>query len=422
MFYYTLNSRQCWKGVIILSAGAFVLWNYWLLSRNEDVPDDDETSRSEINRLNIPRNKHDGDNHNQVSPGVVTQLTNHNVQRQLEKANTLVTTIKPNIEMNNSYPRYEDKQRGIIVYGRIQSKFKYAVFSSTMHNKESLNYMFDLPLTTLAWERIGFKSLVILVADNMDVMTNKKVLYIMSTLFQLQAVVVVMQSHKNFAVMISQVSRLFVPYLVDSRCIDDMTSWEDTYVVTSDADLWPLDKNIYIFPDNNTDVLCLNAHCCGDFLHHERSYSMIPIGNIGMRIRTWRSVTRRRGFVPLGVDGMITYFSREFGTVATSAIEKGENLGWFMDQQMISILISDWSRRENRASRVNYVRRDVGRDRIDRSAWRPYTIDGAVDAHILESGYQPITWHRLEALLVLMYDTPLFTWCTQYARTFMALS
>ncbi|KAK2167863.1 hypothetical protein LSH36_23g09011 [Paralvinella palmiformis] len=410
-----ITKRQKWMLLIILISGGFALFNYFMFMR-EDKPRFDKIRGNEYERIQ--------------HINTATQKTSQNVQKQRNNETenkpgfVQMTTTPRNGHANSSglYPRCEIPDSGITIYGKIRTGHNYSVFSSTLHNEDSLHYLFELPLTALAWQRIGFGSIVLLVMDVARIANSQKVEYVLSTLFSLQAVVVILRSHHNYAVMISQVARLFVPYLIGSRCVDDATSWEDTYLVTSDADLWPLDREAYALPDNRTAILCLNAFCCGQFQHNGRSYSMMPMGNIGMRVGTWRSVARRRGFVPVSVPEMITYLSREFVEQATSAIQKGDNVGWFMDQRMISVLIAEWARRGDNAQRVKYVRRDVGRDRMDRTAWRPITLYQMVDAHILESAYKPPIWHRLEALLVLMYDQPLFEWCKKYATTFLSLT
>jgi len=63
-------------------------------------------------------------------------------------------------------------------------------------------------------------------------------------------------------------------------------------MVTSDADIWPIYGDAYRLPTER-DVLSLNSDCCGAFSHRNVAYRMLPMANVGMRIRTWRRVTRR---------------------------------------------------------------------------------------------------------------------------------
>jgi len=67
---------------------------------------------------------------------------------------------------------------------------------------------------------------------------------------------------------------------------------DNLYVVTSDADLWPISSSAYDLADG-VDVLSLNAFCCGMFKRRDNVYQMIPIANIGARAHTWRNITHR---------------------------------------------------------------------------------------------------------------------------------
>jgi len=48
--------------------------------------------------------------------------------------------------------------------------------------------------------------------------------------------------------------------------------------------------------------------------------------------------------------------------VAVHEVHKGENVGWYLDQRLISILVSDWIKQHGR-SRVKLVPRDTDTDR-----------------------------------------------------------
>jgi len=67
---------------------------------------------------------------------------------------------------------------------------------------------------------------------------------------------------------------------------------EDLYLVTSDADLWPISNSTYDLPDG-VEVLSLNSYCCGKFKHGTQMYQMMPMANIGARLATWQRLTYR---------------------------------------------------------------------------------------------------------------------------------
>jgi len=52
----------------------------------------------------------------------------------------------------------------------------------------------------------------------------------------------------------------------------------------------------------------------------------------------------------------------EFGDVAGREVHKGENVGWYLDQRLVSILVSDWKRLSG-PGRVKLVPRNTHTDR-----------------------------------------------------------
>jgi len=71
----------------------------------------------------------------------------------------------------------------------------------------------------------------------------------------------------------------------------------------------------------------------------------------------------RHGRSPSDVYELIEYMKTEFGDVAVDEVHKGENVGWYLDQRLISIQLSDWIRQRGR-SRVMLVPRDTNTDRL----------------------------------------------------------
>jgi len=94
-----------------------------------------------------------------------------------------------------------------------------------------------------------------------------------------------------------KVSRIFATNLLVKATTTSGSEWkhdamDNLYLVTGDADLWPISSSAYDLPDG-VDVLSLNAFCCGTFKHGMNMYQMIPMANIGARVATWRNLTYR---------------------------------------------------------------------------------------------------------------------------------
>jgi len=109
-------------------------------------------------------------------------------------------------ETNSEVQRSHDVISTPAMLGRIDPSRKYAVFSTTSAaNTESLSFTFLLPLTALAWKRIGFDSLVIIVGPE-DVWNSDPLLYfVLTSLRRLDAVIIFVNVHPTNAVMVSQV-------------------------------------------------------------------------------------------------------------------------------------------------------------------------------------------------------------------------
>jgi sensor domain CHASE-containing protein len=95
-----------------------------------------------------------------------------------------------------------------IVIGAIDSSSNksYAVFSTTVDDtQESRNFLFLVPLTVLAWKRIGFGSIVVFVGSANMWYEDTAVRFVFSQVRQLNAIAVFLEPRPENAVMISQV-------------------------------------------------------------------------------------------------------------------------------------------------------------------------------------------------------------------------
>jgi len=104
-------------------------------------------------------------------------------------------------------PQTCDLMTAPVMLGKIDPKRKYAVFSTTSGaNAQSLGFIFLLPLTALAWKRIGFDSVVIIVGCSLDVWSSDALLHmVLSSIRELDAAVVFINVHPANSVMLSQV-------------------------------------------------------------------------------------------------------------------------------------------------------------------------------------------------------------------------
>ena len=247
----------------------------------------------------------------------------------------------------------------VILAGK-QSDTRYAVFSANWDG-DSYRYSFMLPLTTMAWRRIGYGSVVLIVGNLQNWRNNPTRNYILESTLEKGAIVVFLQGAPAVnSVMLSQISRLlaaaFVPF----------NSKLNLVLLTTDADIWPGNETAYELPSKLVSIKVTNAFCCGKFNHKGTSYQMYPMTNIIANLTTWRMMIRRHISTISCANDIVTYAKREFGSIATRVVHKGGNDGWYMDQHIASIWIADWNRHHNS---VSYVGRYCRKDRIDRIRW-----------------------------------------------------
>ena len=87
--------------------------------------------------------------------------------------------------------------------------------------------------------------------------------------------------------MMSQTGRLFSAALVQD--VDD--SWLDTYLITADADIWPIADDFLDLPAGK-DILHSNTSLIEKW---GKSIPYATLSYVGMKVRTWMDVMTRFG-------------------------------------------------------------------------------------------------------------------------------
>ena len=241
--------------------------------------------------------------------------------------------------------------------------------------------------TSLAWRRLGYGSIVLIVGELRTWKRSPLLQHILRYTLQQRGVIVFLEAvSSQHVVMMSQCSRLFV-----SSLLSPVAEPNSSLLITSDADIWPLRSDLFKVPasfDQLTSVISVNAFCCAPFVHHGCKHRTLPMTSIAATGAVWLSVVAQKGEPPRSSSAIIAYIAREFGDRATSNVTKGGNLGWNLDQHTISLLLETWQQSMGKGS-LRLVRRSCFRDRIDRSHWSPRKLEGFYDAHLLLRTYTP---------------------------------
>ena len=326
--------------------------------------------------------------------------------------------ILAEMEKNNATVLPVILAQDIIVHGDFNSDEKYVIFGSTLLSDvgHEYKYAFPLPLTALAWNRVGYRSIVVLVGTQDLWMTKPAGKLIYDKLQAQKAVVVFLDASDDSQTMISQVARIFIPAILGRTT----NISREAYVITSDADLWPMQSELYELPTCR-DILSVNSNCCRGFKHGGKKYKMLPMANIGMKVSSWETLIATGKFnheTPMHSNGMIEYLHVEFGTVANTKVNRGMNAGWFLDQRLITVLVKSSSKHVNLS--VAYRPRNTARDRMDRIRWAPKRVRGKNDAHIPHEIYQTQVWNKVIPLIKYLHSDK-EQWCIEYFNQFNRL-
>ena len=277
--------------------------------------------------------------------------------------------------------------------------------------RRKFDYAFYLPLTALAWERIGFKSIVVIIGRRAEWTGNAILNHVLEALEWRSAVVMFVDAAPNNRRMLSQTVRLFVA---------NMNEWaeRDDYLITSDSDLWPL-RQAHFTPEVDKSLVLLHSDCCDHFNFQNKSFRMLPMCNIGANASTWRQIMNYNHSIATDSGTILKYFEEKFGPAVNEEVTFASD-NWYLDQKMISIRIQEWINRhsDDRVSKKS----DSGYRRIDRSHWNidMTSLDGYFDSHLPLNGYLPETWKKIKPLIILMFGEGSWqlSWADEYAQEF----
>jgi len=185
---------------------------------------------------------------------------------------------------------------------------------------------------------------------------------------------------------ISQIARLFLALYYSN----------DTYLLTTDGDMWNLDRQHFHTRSSDHLVQLFYANA-----YSYRKDIMYPICYIGAKAEVFleimQSVTPADTFDLRGlVLRLIELGAQRHGTQWITA-GKAISPQWYYDQLLFGEAISKW---HGHPDKCQMISRAPARDRIDRSAWPVrLSLHGKIDAHLLRPGFIDINWLRLFYLL-----------------------
>ncbi len=328
--------------------------------------------------------------------------------------------VRWSISNNKSVSHSISNDLPINNHGIVEKFDKYAVFCANTPNGEgyrSYDYAYNLPLTALAWERIGYKSIVLIIGYRCEWENDPALIHVLSHLEERDVKTIFLNSPLKYRTTLSQTARAFAVNIIDFPIKDN------DYLITTDSDLWPLRMKHFI-PRENASIVLIHADCCGFFNFNNVSYPLYPMSNIGAKVSTWREIMNENHTFANNSESILDYLEDVFGKPARNQVVVGED-SWYMDQRMISIRITEWIAKFGNSSvfRVS----DDGFYRVDRSQWDSdlllvENLSDQFDAHLITKGYLPLQQKRIKPLIDLMYgkNSSEAKWCSKYNEGFLS--
>jgi hypothetical protein len=301
---------------------------------------------------------------------------------------------------------------------------QFAIFASSIHSILR-SYIFYTPIAAAAWQRIGYEVIVVFVGDFTNNNSNASLsvqLNLSRTFLQRLGVHILnFQCDKSYSVKMSQLVRIFAGYLSDTLVSDD------DYILTTDSDIIPINKQDYQLKANTSGFL-YNAFCCGSFERRGKSYHMYPLSHICLSKKIWRdlfleSIQRKEIFnsnlsflnpillsdkAPFSFETISLYTRQEFGQMYDSNMSKGDS-AWYMDQVYSSMLITDYSKKH---PNIIINKRSKTSRRLDPHLpdfmWEPERLQKFGDAHIIHDEiFYSYRWKPFKNLLFLLFNSSL---------------
>ena len=312
-------------------------------------------------------------------------------------------------------------------------KRKFAVVSIAVPNCLEVKphfwtYVFYLPLTIEAWKRIGFDTIVIMIADNNSIQPSAERLlnHVIETSVNIGYMhVISIDIQTNLTLMMSQVLRLYTSHLAHFK--------KDDFILTSDVDLWPIRKERFNM-DKNKKILITNSECCPKFTYKDKFYQQFPLCHIGMSAAQWRFIfplklkNKRKSkferyyqYDQSDLRPILRKLEAVFGKAIYKQIKRGSPL-WSVDQKYASIMIDNYRKRSGDEF-IKFVTKFMCH-RIDKITWEDSIRFRKCkeDAHLLRgSMWNDEEWKRLMLLTKMLFNKRTLDKFQEYRINFQKL-
>lgn len=278
----------------------------------------------------------------------------------------------------------------------------FVILSSDIDGIQTYFYTFYLPFASLAWKKIGYTPIVFLVSSdfyNINYFSKKSIDF----LDEIGVHTVKINSFDGYQLLTSKLSRIF------SGFIENKIIKENDYIITSDADLIPININYYKV-NHPEEITVWNSECCENFDVEGSSIKMYPLSHIGMTKSNWIKVTNLNESLRLNLKSIdstlvlnkLVGIFHNINLIRQNKLAK-EKDPWFSDQKLISLMIHNYTKFNN--LKINEIK--FNGFRLDRNTeWNIKSLeqnfDKFIDAHLFHEEL-PTKWSELEYFFEILF-------------------
>ncbi len=281
---------------------------------------------------------------------------------------------------------------------KFNKKFKRKVIMSS--DMTNLFYSWFAPITSLVWYQLNWTPVVIFVDSNTASKTDKRMYeFIMKQVEAAGGEVIrisntLPQPHYSPG-MVTTASRF-------AACVEDWP--EDTYVITSDLDMWLLDNATF---EKHLSVPS-SAH-----IFDSMDVSQYAVCYIGMNVSLWRDIMGfKKG------DGILEVVAGMRQERTTKEIPMKSQ--WSTDQLITTNRIKRWKGYPHLIHFYGHRDRKLNQDRLDRTSSADKFVYGSkyLDAHLLRPGFSKLNWKKLMSLSEHLLNAEQMEFVINYAKHF----
>lgn len=287
-------------------------------------------------------------------------------------------------------------------------------------------YLYLLPFTALAWRRVGFETITVITVDfeNIQPEAYRLLRIVEETLKQVGATIIYFDVPSHMKVRLGQVLRL-APAVLDQFNDHD-------YIITGDADLWPINTPQYHVPFGKTMMLTMTG-CCGWFNYSGSQYQMFPLSHMEMTVKLWRRIFGKDIQMKPKNQSLIRYKEIGHFLKVLGDYTEGQDINgparhggklWYLDQFYATVKITDYVKKVDNSSH-HFYKAFLGCTRIATGNWDKrvnLTSDCIVDAHVFKSWpWNRDSWRRMRVLAHRLFTSEMFDMISVYRDTFKAV-